>query len=151
MTIYYEFDDGSRASATYTRSMASGSGYSVTSPSIDGFTPDQEVVSGTLTGDVTVTVVYTAESEIEIPEENPPLVEEPTIDIPDEEPPLTEEPTIDIPDEEPPLVEIPEEKVPLDDTPKTGDASRAGFWAALCGISLLGIVLLGKKREGEEA
>ena len=73
------------------------------------------------------------------------------MDLPDEEPPLA-----NIPEEEPPLVEIPEEEpplaeTPLDPTPKTGDNSRTGLWAALCGFSLFGMLaLLGKKREDEE-
>ena len=87
------------------------------------------------------------EPGVDIPDEEPPLV-----DLPDEEPPLA-----NIPEEEPPLVEIPEEEpplaeTPLDPTPKTGDNSRTGLWAALCGFSLFGMLaLLGKKREDEES
>ena len=54
---------------------------------------------------------------------------------------------MEIPEEEPPLA-----KIPLDPTPKTGDGSRTGLWAALCGISLLGMItLLGKKKKDGEA
>lgn len=70
------------------------------------------------------------EPEVDIPDENPPLAEnpeepnnnpnEPTVDIPDENPPLADtpdapednpsvdEPTVDIPDENPPLAENPD-------------------------------------------
>ena len=116
-------------------------------------------MSGRLTGDVEITVVYTAD-EAEIPDEEPPLIDLPDVEIPDEEPPLVEipeeePPLVEVPeeeiiDEEPPLVEIPEEEVPLDSTPRTGDARRTGLWAALCGVSLCGMTaLLGKKKDEE--
>ena len=151
LTVRYEYQDGTQAAPAHTSRHASGYRYSVTSPVIEGYTPDQAVVSGRLTSDVEITVVYTAD-EAEIPDENPPLVE-----VPDEEPPLVDQPDVQIPDEEPPLVEIPEEEpplaeIPLDPTPKTGDGSRTGLWAALCGISLLGMItLLGKKKKDGEA
>ena len=147
LTVRYEYEDGTQAAPTYTERLARGDAYSVDSPVIEGYTPDQAVVSGEMPGrSLTVTVVYTPEGQ-DIPDEEPPLV-----DLPDEEPPL-----VNIPEEEPPLVEIPEEEpplaeTPLDPTPKTGDNSRTGLWAALCGFSLFGMLaLLGKKREDEEA
>ena len=151
LTVRYEYQDGTQAAPAHTSRHASGYRYSVTSPVIEGYTPDHAVVSGRLTSDVEITVVYTAD-EAEIPDENPPLVE-----VPDEEPPLVDQPDVQIPDEEPPLVEIPEEEpplaeTPLDPTPTTGDNSRTGLWAALCGFSLFGMLaLLGKKREDEES
>ena len=122
-------------------------------------------MSGTLTSDVTVTVVYTADGAnipdenpplAELPDENPPLSENPEVNIPDENPPLAENPEVDIPDENPPLaenpeVDIPDEDVPLDATPKTGDDSHTGLWAGLCVVSLLGAVALGRKEEDERA
>ena len=147
LTVRYEYEDGTQAAPTHTERLARGDAYSVDSPVIEGYTPDQAVVSGEMPGrSLTVTVVYTPEGQ-DIPDEEPPLV-----DLPDEEPPL-----VNIPEEEPPLVEIPEEEpplaeTPLDPTPKTGDNSRTGLWAALCGFSLFGMLaLLGKKREDEEA
>ncbi len=159
LTVSYLFEDGSEAAPAHVSRHASGYRYSVTSPEIEGFTPDQAVVSGRLTGDVEITVVYTAD-EAEIPDEEPPLIDLPDVEIPDEEPPLVEipeeePPLVEVPeeeiiDEEPPLVEIPEEEVPLDSTPKTGDARRTGLWAALCGVSLCGMTaLLGKKKDEE--
>ena len=147
LTVRYEYEDGTQAAPTHTERLARGDAYSVDSPVIEGYTPDQAVVSGEMPGrSLTVTVVYTPDGQ-DIPDEEPPLV-----DLPDEEPPL-----VNIPEEEPPLVEIPEEEpplaeTPLDPTPKTGDNSRTGLWAALCGFSLFGMLaLLGKKREDEEA
>ncbi|MEY8403976.1 MucBP domain-containing protein [Oscillospiraceae bacterium 44-34] len=147
LTVRYEYEDGTQAAPTHTERLARGDAYSVDSPVIEGYIPDQAVVSGEMPGrSLTVTVVYTPEGQ-DIPDEEPPLV-----DLPDEEPPL-----VNIPEEEPPLVEIPEEEpplaeTPLDPTPKTGDNSRTGLWAALCGFSLFGMLaLLGKKREDEEA
>ena len=158
LTINYVYEDGTTAAPTHSSRHDSGYQYSVSSPSIEGYTPDQAVVSGTLTSNVTVTVVYTADANID--DENPPLAENPDenpgVDIEDENPPLAENPEVDIPDEEPPLaenpeVDIPDEDVPLDATPKTGDDSHTGLWAGLCVVSLLGAVALGRKEEDERA
>ena len=165
LTINYVYEDGTTAAPTHSSRHDSGYRYSVSSPSIEGYTPDQAVVSGTLTSDVTVTVVYTADGAnipdenpplAELPDENPPLSENPEVNIPDENPPLAENPEVDIPDENPPLaenpeVDIPDEDVPLDATPKTGDDSHTGLWAGLCVVSLLGAVALGRKEEDERA
>ena len=63
LTINYKYADGTTAAPTYTENVAYGASYSVTSPSITGYTPDQEVVSGTMgAGDVTVDVTYTVNS-----------------------------------------------------------------------------------------
>ena len=158
LTINYVYEDGTTAAPTHSSRHDNGYQYSVSSPSIEGYTPDQAVVSGTLTSNVTVTVVYTADANID--DENPPLAENPDenpdVDIEDENPPLSELPEVDIPDEEPPLaenpeVDIPDEDVPLDATPKTGDDSHTGLWAGLCVVSLLGAVALGRKEEDERA
>ena len=158
LTINYVYEDGTTAAPTHSSRHDSGYRYSVSSPGIEGYTPDQAVVSGTLTSNVTVTVVYTADANID--DENPPLAENPDenpgLDIEDENPPLSENPEVDIPDENPPLaenpeVDIPDEDVPLDATPKTGDDSHTGLWAGLCVVSLLGAVALGRKEEDERA
>ena len=45
----------------YTGTVAYGQSYYVTSPTVEGYTPDQAVVEGTMgAADVTVTVIYTA-------------------------------------------------------------------------------------------
>lgn len=83
---------------------------------------------------------------VDVPDEQPPLIEEPVIDIPDEQPPKEEAPEEEILEEE-----ILEEEVPLSDVPQTGDNSKPVFWAVLGALSFLGIVLLGRKRKDEEA
>ena len=58
LTIYYKYEDGTTASSSYSTTLSKGSSYSVTSLSINGYTADQTVVSGTLNADKTVTVYY---------------------------------------------------------------------------------------------
>ena len=61
LTINYQYEGGGQAAATYTGSVAYGATYSVTSPSITGYTPDKATVSGTMgAGNVEVTVTYMA-------------------------------------------------------------------------------------------
>ncbi len=62
ITINYEYADGSQASDPYVQTYEVNSTYSVTSPTITGFTPDQATVSGTVTGDKEITVVYSDQS-----------------------------------------------------------------------------------------
>ena len=62
LTINYEYEDGTEAADSYIDDeMNVGDNYSVTSPEISGYTPNQAVVSGIMPADdVTITVVYTA-------------------------------------------------------------------------------------------
>ena len=61
LTIRYVYAGGGEAATDYSKTLAYGAGYSVTSPVIAGYTADQTVVSGTMPDeDVTVTVTYTA-------------------------------------------------------------------------------------------
>ena len=61
LTISYVYEDGTAAAEAYTATLNYGDAYSVTSPVIDGYTPDMDIVSGTMGADnVTFTVVYTA-------------------------------------------------------------------------------------------
>ena len=63
LTINYKYADGSIAAPTHTESLNYGASYSVTSPTITGFTPSLPVVSGTMGAeDVTVDVTYTINS-----------------------------------------------------------------------------------------
>lgn len=64
VTIHYTYADGSKAADDAVRdNLAEGTVYSITSPSINGYTPDQAVVNGTMgTGDVEITVIYTQNS-----------------------------------------------------------------------------------------
>ncbi len=59
LTINYVFENGDTAAEPFTGSYEFGEAYSVTSPKINGYMPDQAVVEGTMgAGDYTVTVVY---------------------------------------------------------------------------------------------
>ena len=89
---------------------------------------------------VTITNTYTPDTP-DIPDEDTPRT-----DIPDEDPPLT-----DIPEEEPPLTDIPDEEIPLDEAPATGDPRHIALWGVMCVLSLIGTIILGKKKEEDEA
>ena len=64
VTIHYLYTDGSKAADDAVRdSLTEGTAYSITSPGIDGYTPDQAVVEGTMgTEDIEITVIYTRNS-----------------------------------------------------------------------------------------
>lgn len=60
LTIHYQYADGTKAAESFTAEYVPTSPYYVTSPTITGFTPDQEFVSGRMSEqDLTVTVMYT--------------------------------------------------------------------------------------------
>ncbi len=59
LTVSYVYADGSKAAEAHTETLKEGAAYSVASPAITGFTPDQATVAGTMgTADVKVTVTY---------------------------------------------------------------------------------------------
>lgn len=61
LTIHYVYASGGAAKPDYTEVLDFGTPYSVTSPSIPGYTADKPVVTGTMpAAPVTVTVTYTA-------------------------------------------------------------------------------------------
>lgn len=61
LTIHYVYASGGAAKPDYTEVLDFGAPYSVTSPSIPGYTADNPVVTGTMpAAPVTVTVTYTA-------------------------------------------------------------------------------------------
>ena len=63
LTINYKYANGTEAAPTYTETLDYNAAYTVTSPSITGYTPDQAVVSGTMgTADMTVDVTYNVNS-----------------------------------------------------------------------------------------
>ncbi|MBR4584108.1 MAG: MucBP domain-containing protein, partial [Bacteroidales bacterium] len=63
LTIHYVYADNTTAVADYTATLAAGESYSVASPVIPGYTPDQATVAGTMPAqNVEVTVRYTANS-----------------------------------------------------------------------------------------
>ena len=64
LTIRYVYLDGKTAAKTYTETLRIGSRYSVNSPSVKGYLPVKEKVSGTNPGrDETYTIVYVPEDE----------------------------------------------------------------------------------------
>ena len=86
---------------------------------------------------------------------------DPPVDIPDQPTPLDPlTPTVDIPDDKTPTtkpetptktpdktstVNIPDSKTPTSSVPKTGDIG--GLWAALCGLSAMGLAYFGIRRK----
>ena len=68
LTIYYVYVDGSTAAPTYDATLQGGTEYSVSSPTIKGFTASKQTVSGVMPmRDIEYTVVYLSPEE-EIPE-----------------------------------------------------------------------------------
>lgn len=62
LTIYYVDQEGHVLHAPYTATVSYGQSYSVASPTIEGYTPDQQTVSGTMpASNVEITVIYSQE------------------------------------------------------------------------------------------
>lgn len=60
LTIHYVFEDGSKAAEDYSGRLVFEKPYEVTSPAVEGYTPDQAVVSGKMPAEhVELTVTYT--------------------------------------------------------------------------------------------
>lgn len=60
LTIHYVFEDGSKAAEDYSGRLVFEKPYEVTSPAVEGYTPDQAVVSGNMPAEhVELTVTYT--------------------------------------------------------------------------------------------
>ena len=60
LIIYYKYEDGTDAAASYSATLEAGASYEVTSPVVKGYIASQAIVSGTMTtSGVTVTVIYT--------------------------------------------------------------------------------------------
>ncbi|MBP3520089.1 MAG: hypothetical protein J6J87_01955 [Oscillospiraceae bacterium] len=110
LTINYVDGEGNVVADRYTTRQASGYRYSVTSPVVEGMTPDQATVSGILTGNTTLTVTYSEDLD----EPDTPTTESPE---PTESPEVTETPaptespeeSEDLGDNDTPLTELPEE------------------------------------------
>ena len=65
LTIHYVYEDGTEAKPDYTADIAVNESYSVTSPTINGYTADKTTVSGTMqSNDVTETVTYTKRADL---------------------------------------------------------------------------------------
>lgn len=59
LTIHYQDESGKKLADDYTQNFYLGDKYSIPSPSVSGYVPDQPVVSGTISDNVTVVVKYT--------------------------------------------------------------------------------------------
>lgn len=65
LTINYVYADGTTAATSHSETLTVGKDYSVTSPTINGYTADTPVVSGTMPAkNVEVTVTYTKRSDL---------------------------------------------------------------------------------------
>ena len=65
LTILYVYENGATAASTYTANYNYGASYSVTSPTISGYTADKPTVRGTMgAANVTVTVTYRTSSQV---------------------------------------------------------------------------------------
>lgn len=155
LTINYVDGEGNAVADTYTRDLREGRSYSVTSPAVEGMTPDQATVSGVLNGNTTITVTYAEDVEepntpttespdpTESPEESEdlgendtPLTETPETSEPPVEPTETSEPTEpQNPDE---TEDLSENDTPLADVPQTGDF--LWVWLTLALLSAAGLV-----------
>ncbi len=155
LTIRYQYVDGAEAAPTVTRRMAEGSRYQGASPELEGYSADQETVTGVLNRNETITVTYTADENVEEPQtpatESPEGTEspEPTEAQPTETPTENGEPA----EPQAPETEIPEESedlgendTPLAEVPQTGD--MLWLWLLLTASSAAGLVwlFLGEKK-----
>ena len=68
LTVSYVFEDGTQAANAVQRTLSSGSRYNIASPAIEGYTPSQTSVTGALRANVSVTVTYVKDQEIEEPD-----------------------------------------------------------------------------------
>ncbi len=65
LTVNYEYATGGTAATSKTQSVSYGSSYSVSSPTVSGYTPNKTVISGTMgKGDETYTVTYTKNAPV---------------------------------------------------------------------------------------
>ena len=165
LTVNYVDTEGNTMAPAATRRLASGSSYSISSPAIEGYTADQTVVSGTLTRNLTVTVTYAADENVD--DNQTPLTEAPETSEPAEstEPTGTQEPdeteapeeTEDLGETDTPLTETPEETeelgetdTPLADVPQTGD--MLWLWILLAVGSASGLIWISlEEKKGRRA
>lgn len=146
LTINYEDESGNVVATQYTSGrQSSGWNYSVTSPEVEGMTPDQAIVSGILTGNTEITVIYTRNPE-PTPSETPEVTESPESEenLNENDTPLTETPEVTetpepIETQEPEeSEELEENDTPLAEVPQTGDS--LWMWMALALLSAAGLI-----------
>ncbi|MCM1297023.1 MAG: InlB B-repeat-containing protein, partial [Muribaculaceae bacterium] len=136
LTVRYEYEDGTPAAESYSYQGEAGAGFRVVSPAIEGYTPDRQLVEGTLNGDLTLVVTYAPDEDEDLEDQDTPLSELPSLP-PEEEEELGEE-------------DLGDGDVPLADVPQTGDAM--GLWLSAMAASGLGLAFLkGKKKDEDEA
>lgn len=105
VTIKYIYEDGTPAASSYVEDLYPGDDFSVASPVIDGYTPDQSVVAGTIDEeDLEYTVIYKKNPEPEQPDNPGPV--DPTPDTPDE-PTIPDKPDTPVVPDFPTVPEIP--------------------------------------------
>lgn len=151
LTIHYVDELNNTIAPTITYTYEQGEAYNITSPIIDGYIPDIEIVEGILNRNRTITVIYsTIEVEDEeLEEADTPLSELPEIIKPEEEEEiLIEEEEEALEEQDTPLTELPDiEEVeettpPLADVPQTGDNITIYYTFVL--LSALGLIALKK-------
>lgn len=72
VTIKYIYEDGTPAAESYTEELEEGSEYSVVSPKIEEYDPDQEKVAGTIaTEDIEHVVIYSKKPIVPVEPETP--------------------------------------------------------------------------------
>ena len=140
LTIHYSYGDGTQARPDVVETLEEGSSYSVTSPTIDGYTASQSVVSGTLSDNAEFTVTYTENSEIDDP--NVPLDPNPGKDDPSIDDPIIDDPDVPLS----PGTDLPKDNQNGNQSnknntnqPKTGDHEPLMAWT---GVLLLSAGLL---------
>lgn len=62
LTIHYQYEDGSQALDDFIQEYNYNTNYTVSSKTIEGHTPNMETVSGTISEDTEITVIYTINS-----------------------------------------------------------------------------------------
>ena len=153
--------DGKTWSYTFTN-LDGAYTYTVEEEAVDGFNTS---ISGSMTDGFTITnskksggggggggrkpdPTPTPEPKppVDIPDQPTPLDPlTPTEDIPDDQTPTTKPETPAETPDKTPTVNIPDGKVPTSGVPKTGDIG--GLWAALCGLSAMGLAYFGIRRK----
>ncbi len=58
VTVHYVLEDGTKAAESHSETFAYGSDYSIVSPAVSGFVPDMPTVTGTVNGDMEITVTF---------------------------------------------------------------------------------------------
>ena len=165
--LFYSMTDKDGKTWSYTFANLDGAyTYTVEEEAVDGFNTS---ISGSMADGFTITNSKKSggggggghHKPDPKPTPDPDPDPKPPVDIPDQPTPLDPlKPTEDIPDSKVPTtkpetqtktpdktkaVNIPDSKTPTSSVPKTGDIG--GLWAALCGLSAMGLAYFGIRRK----